>query len=317
MEYSFSRRDVLRYGATAGGVGVVGALSGCSAIGGLLGDGADPSYPEWLAAPGEITDDEHYAFFYEDIEGIRDAESAFNASVVDDFTNWGVFDQYGLAPDDVEEVVRLAPVGSPSQQYGFTPGVISGSFATEDVADTLETADWQETDSSGEYTLYRSPEEEQFAAVTEGIVIHDAFVPGIASNDPTADLEALIDTKNGEADRYVDVNEDMNVLVDELGTGTFVFGSTNDPIEETDVTFGRFEGLVAEGYTDTVDGDSTDTELVYVFDTADDVDMGAIEDWYAGNDTSAAFDDSGDLSSSRDGRIVTITGTVATADLYT
>jgi hypothetical protein len=139
----------------------------------------------------------------------------------------------------------------------------------------------------------------------------------IASNDPTADLEALIDTKNGEADRYVDVNEDMNVLVDELGTGTFVFGSTNDPIEETDVTFGRFEGLVAEGYTDTVEGDSTDTELVYVFDTPDDVDMGAIEDWYAGNDTSAAFDNYGDLSSSRDGRIVTITGTADTGDLYT
>jgi hypothetical protein len=89
MDSSLSRRDILRCGATAGGVGIVAALSGCSAIGGLLGEEDDPGYPEWLAAPGEITDDEHYAFFYEDIEGIRDAESAFNASVVDDFTKSG------------------------------------------------------------------------------------------------------------------------------------------------------------------------------------------------------------------------------------
>jgi hypothetical protein len=301
MEYSFSRRDVLRYGATAGGVGVVGALSGCSAIGGLLGDGADPSYPEWLAAPDEITDDEHYTFTYENIGEIRDAEPEFNDTVSDNYADRDAFDEFDIDPDDVDEVVTLRPISD-----FLTPTVISGSFGKEDVTDTIDDADreFSEDEAVGEYTLY-SAEGDAAVAVKEGTVIF-----GEVSAD---DVEAVIDSKNGEADRYVDVNEDMDALVDEIGGGTFAFGSTMDTVEETDAEGAQFEGQVAFGYSDTVDGESTDTEIAVLFDTADDVDMEAIEDYTEGD----VFDNYDDLSSSRDGRIVTITGTVDTVDLYT
>jgi len=304
---------VLRYGATAAGVGAIGALSGCSAIESLLGGGSNPGYAGWLPAPDEIGDDDHYRFNSVNTAELRDAESESDDRSFDYLTDPSRINSNfyitGVAPEDIDEWIRPGPMYADSG--GSIPTVVFGDFAKSDVTDTIDDkidesdADVSE-ESVGGYTLYSAESGGSDIAVTEGTVI---LGPEDGSSES---VETVIGTDNGEVDRYAEMNEDMDALVDALGQGTLVIGETMNEIEETDIEAEQFRGQVAVGAAIEINGASADVETVVVFDSEDDIDMDAI-----GNSTeSDAFEDYNDVSSSRSGRTVTITGTTDTENFF-
>jgi hypothetical protein len=316
MGSELSRRDVLRYGATAAGVGAVGALSGCGAISGLLGGGAIPSYAGWLPAPDEISDDDHYRFNSINTAELRDAESERDEINFDYFLEPSSieYEFFGLAPEDIDEWVHLSPMVPDSNVYNLVPTVMSGDFEKGDVTDALDDliderdADVS-TEAGGGYTHYSTESNEGDVAVTEGTLI---FGPESGSADF---VETIIDTEHGDVDRYVDVNEDMNALVDTLGEGTIVMGSTMDPVEETyfkSSQYHWFEEQVAYGIAIEIDGASADYDIVVVFNSERDVDMDAVGNLTESDTVDGFFQD---VSTSRTGRIVSISATIDTKDL--
>lgn len=297
MQDHLTRRRALRLGAATAGLAATGGLSGCSAIPFIGGAG----YTNWLFEPGTVTDSDHLSFDYEDTEQVRNNEDEFDSAYYDRFESredsWPL-SQTGVAVDEVTESLSID---------GDTGGRVVGSFAKDDVTAELEDSDFSEETDHGGYTIYQR-DERYAAGVRKGEFVHARYV---AQNTTARDVvEALIDANAGDEDRYVDDSDDFRRLTDELGSGTFVSGGTQEETEETNSDYGRFEGVVASGTTVTVDGATTDIEVVWVYDAESDVDMDAVENW-TDSDT---FDDVDDVSAGNNGRTVTVTGTVDTDD---
>lgn len=313
----YSRRNVLRAGTTAAGTVVLGSLAGCEGVEQFAGDddadtpeatetedGDDEPagpYREWLPGPDAFEDTDHYFFRYVDYEQLRANESNFDPEVYDQYTqDVAIFSDFDITPEDVEWVVFVPPILSD------TPAVVSGSFSADDIADSLTDDGYEEDGEIGEYTVYNNPSRARFG-VTDGTFV-------LTGDNDSDDVRTLIETNNGEVSRYQDESDDMATLLDRLGTGTFVGGTTNDAYteDETDPAAFQFAGQVGFAFTDMVSGETTSTELFMLFETAEDVDMDAVSE-STESDTLANYND---VSSTQEGRIAIITGTVPTEELY-
>ena len=151
MAYSMkqSRRDILRAGAGLASAGALSSLAGCGALpfggGGIGGGGA--YYSNWMVAPGEIDQGDHYTFF-----GGKPSEMESN----DEFSDTDAYDNIEssaeggstFGPTDVD-------FESINQYISLANGVVqiaTGSFTAEDIASELDDNDYDEEDSleSGE-----------------------------------------------------------------------------------------------------------------------------------------------------------------------
>jgi hypothetical protein len=164
------------------------------------------------------------------------------------------------------------------------------------------------TETSGEYTLYNGGELDGTVALADGVILSGSN----PEMDSTANVESVIDAKAGEADRYATQNGDMATITNELGSGTFLGGTTSQRVTETNLESGLFEGQVGYGYADTIRGEEMETREVFLFDDPASVDMETVE---AYRDIDL-FEDFTRLSASQNGRVVLVTGAVATADIY-
>lgn len=290
-----TRREALRLGGATAALAATGSMAGCSSIPFIGGAG----YTNWLFAPGTIGDVDHYNFGYTDVKRVRNNEDEFDDQYYDSFESnedsWPL-DQTGVDVDDVDSQLSLGSVGR-----------VAGSFAKDEVTGDLEDEDFEhDTDHEG-YAIYHQ-DDQRAVGVKENEFVHARLRYGTQADDARDVVETLIDTNAGDEDRYVDDSEDFKKLTDELGSGTFVSGGTQEEVEETNAENGQFEGAVASGYAFTVNGETSDLKHVYVFSDEGDVDMGDVEDWTDGDD----FDDVDDVSSSQSGRVVTVTGSFDT-----
>lgn len=271
-----SRRHALRLGAATAGLGVTGGLAGCSSVP-LLG-GSD--YTAWLAEPGTVRDGaDGYDFRQMDVAAVRNREDAFDENTYARYEEReeSTLDLVGLDFDDADRFVSYR---------GVT--VADASFERADVIDELGDEGFEEETDNGGYTIYAATNGFGAVGVGGGTLV-------FGGGDDAVDMvEAVIDTKNGEEDRYAAVNEAVELLVSTLDVGTFTRG------------FGFGDGdrsRAAQGRSVTVHGSATTIQAVVIYEDADVVDaeeVNAIED--ADDDR----DDIRHLSARKNGRVVTV-----------
>lgn len=291
MYDALSRRDALRLGTATAALGAVGSLSGCSQLENTVPFLGGTHYEQWLPEPDEVGAGDHYPFSYVNYERIRHNEDALDEDVFEDYEEQAEIDELDLDIEDIDETVSL----------GFSSAaVILGRFGKADVADELEDNDFEDVDEVGDYTIYERELIRGAVALTSDVVIH-----GRDSDT----VEAFIDTEQGEEDRYVEDNDDFDELVSHLGTGTEVSGRSHEEVEETATDLGNFEGTVASGRTETVDGEITEVKEVTLFDDGDDIDLDEYRDYV---DDSVDWEELDDVDVSRSGRAVVVTGRMDT-----
>lgn len=303
-----SRRAVLRTGAVAG-LGIAGAVAGCSQLDSLTGgtdstaDGTTDQdtpgrYRRWLPAPAAFNTEGYY-FEAVDYETLQANESHFDASVYSDYAESDLFEELNLPLDAVESSIFIGPITN-----GVSPTVVLGEFAAGDVTGRLTELGYEQRRESGEYAVYAG---ESAIGVTDGRLVF--------SNDGDEDwVEAILAAERGDEPSYAEESEEMERLLNSVESGTFVYGTTHDPTppEDADPADGVFAGTVGFGYQDTVTGETTDTKIVVLFESEADVDMDAVST-YTNGDLFAEYQS---VSSTRDGRVVVITGETPTNTLY-
>lgn len=293
-----TRRAILRRSVATVGAGAIASTAGCGGLNPLGGGGP---YIEWLPAPDEL-DEDHYGFFYFDMDAIESTEDQFDDDSFDPESFQQAWDPVSVDWEDTSMVLSLA-----------SNIVVEADFDRGSVAEDLEDADYDDdTDHEG-YTIFLGPAELRAFAVSDSdiVVTGGGYNPG----DPVDIAEVIIDATTGNVARYADENEDMSTLVGELGAGTFVSGSTREQPETASPGNGVFDDMVASGSTTEVNGDTADETWVVVYDTADDVDTGDLEDWVDENSDDGEFADVDDISYTQNGRMGIITGTIDTDDI--
>jgi len=197
--------------------------------------------------------------------------------------------------------------------------VVTGSFSESDIIDGLEGNGFEQDAEYSGYTVLRRERDTGSGVILEVVGVSGSTVvggqsaPALGGPAARAVVETLIDTSGGATDRYVNENEDMARLVDELESGAFVFGRTLAPPRETDAANGQFAGQVAGGQVTSINGDTSQQTFTLLFASSDDIDTDDIETWTQASDD---FDDIDDISISQSGRVVTVTGKTDTTNFF-
>jgi hypothetical protein len=270
MDPCRSRRAVIRASVTAAGLGLAGSLAGCSQLD-SLGSSADESpdddtatdtttssYQQWLPAPMAL-DAEHYYFEAVDYEGLQANEPHFADSVYSDYAETDLFRELDIPVDSVESAIFLEPIADRR-----SPAVVQGEFTEQDVTETLAEFGYEEQSPAGDYAVYVGG---SAIGVTDGRLV-------FTDDSERADIDAILNAKAGDGTRYGGASEVMATLLARLGTATFVYGATSNPTppDDADPANGLLAGNIGFGYQDDVDGETTTTEIVLLFESADAVD---------------------------------------------
>jgi len=288
-------------------VGAVVGTAGCSSLFGATGGNTD-IFTQWLPAPAAIDTTDHYWFNYYDLETLAAQRENLGGEPTVFERTW---QPVGLDWDDATAVVTVAGVD-----------VVTADVTTSDAVSDLEDAGY---DSAGEYkgyAVYRNRDTGTVFAVTDGTLLVsavDQYATGSA--DPSGHIEAVVEARTGDVDRYAETSEDMSELVSELGAATLVTGTTMDPPDGVEAKSGRFDNLVAEGRQSAVDGETVEEQWVYLYERPRDVDVAALKAYVRANDNGssrvgARFETVTDISYSAEGRAGIITGTRDASEYY-
>jgi hypothetical protein len=272
-----SRRHALRLGAATAGLGVTGSLAGCSSV--PFVGGSD--YTAWLPEPGTIRDGlDAYDFRQMDAAEVRTKEDNFDGHTYASYEERGdsTLDLVGLDFDDANRFLAY---------QGIT--VVDASYERAEVADELGDEEFEEATDHEGYTVYTDANEYRAVAVSGGTIV---FGRRGGDTDAVDVVERAIDTKKGDEDRYTEANEDFDLLVSTLDTGTFTRGTG---FEDGD--------RAAQGRSVSVHESTTTVEVVVVYEDADAVDA---EEVTAIEDQDEDRDDIRRLSANKNGRVVTV-----------
>ncbi|RXK49262.1 hypothetical protein [Halorientalis pallida] len=281
---------------------------------------ASTEYQEWLVSPNAFAGRDHYSFSTVDYERLRSVRTEMDPDVFGQLrsnVSSDEFAQFGIGLADSSTLINLRPMSGSGGQWNVILGSFSRGDVEEEFTDSITVSDSEgangdrsgvSTERRGAYTLYYGGELDGTVALADGVVLSGSS----AEMDSTANVESLIDAKAGETDRYTTQGEDMATITGVLGSGTFLGGSTSERVTETALESGLFEGQVGYGYADTVRGETMETREVFLFDEPASVDMESVD---AYRDIEL-FDDFSRISASQNGRVVLVTGEVATADIY-
>ncbi|MDS0260140.1 hypothetical protein NDI56_12115 [Haloarcula sp. S1CR25-12] len=301
------RRTLLRRGLAAAGAAAAGTTAGCSSL--FSGGGDDTgAFTQWLPKPGAIGAAEHYWFDYYDLERLASQRETLGGEPTVFERTWR---PVGLDWADATSAVAVD-----------SADVVTADFTRSDAVSDLEDAGYSQGDEYEGSTLYHDADGRTVFGVTDGTLVVSR-VDRYASDpvDPASRVRAVLDAQTGDVTRYAEASEDMQTLVDELGTATFVSGATRDDASGVEAESGRYEGLVAEGSTSTFDGGTVAEKWVYVYDSPQDVDIDALRAYVEANDdgtggSSAPFATVGDIAYEKKGRKGIITGTRAADEYY-
>jgi len=309
FDRTYTRRAMLRRSLATAGAGAIIGAAGCSSLPNPLGGGA--SYANWLPVPDDVSDSDHYSFSYINMNAVESNEDAFDDDSVDPSTFEGFWDPLDLDWEDTSSVITLG-----FGRFGFGGLVVEADYNRDDQISELEDEDYDEDSEYEGFTIMLSENEERAIALNGNAAVLTSATDSSGDTGDTDRVEAVIDAKRGNEDRYGDDSEDMSLLLDRLGGGTFVNGRTMEESDDDNPEGGRFDAMVARGSRTKVNGETAKQKWVVVYDSEDDVDTGDLEDWVDENDGGGdQFDDVSDLSYNQNGRTGIITGTVDTDEI--
>lgn len=231
--------------------------------------------------------------------------------------------QESLTSQDDGTVMAAADVDPENVTAGLSygPGVsiAQADYDKDTVVDELKDDGFEEEGTHKGYTVLVGSESSTFARQGVGVT-GNKIVSGRSTGDSDAEdvVETAIDVGEGDEERYVDANEDMNTLVDVLGVGSITTARTLDEIRETDVDRGRFKGQVGLGRQYDVGGKRSDVKQVILFDDANDVDTGDVEDWQEQQADSnySIWAQADNVDVGQNGRAAVIAGDVPTDEIH-
>jgi hypothetical protein len=307
-----TRREYLRAGSAAVGTGALLGLSGCLDAVPFVGGGA--SYRQWMHEPGEMREDgDDYFFTMQKPSQLANNQDSFDGDYYDD----NIESDYTPVDVDFEDVTREISFSNVS--------VLVGSFDTSDVADALEDEDngeYEEDSTYNGWTLYLQADG---SSLTDGYALKDGGflgsptvvnASGTAEVDADEALELVADTKSGSGSRYVNAEDDANLLTNRLGDATYVYGSLSEETDTDDPENGQFENSTGFGLRQQVNGGTTNVKYLVLYDSQGDVDTGDLEDWVDANeDDGDTFDDIDDVSVNQNGRVGVVSGSLPTDDI--
>jgi len=218
---------------------------------------------------------------------VRNNEDNFDSDTYDRYENRNE-DRLDLAGLDFEDVNTF---------LGFqSVTVVDASFNQSDVTDELEDNDFEEdTDHEG-YTIFLHENEYQAVGVSGGALVYGREN---GENDAVEVIEAAVNTKKGNEDRYESENEDFDELTSTMSTGTFMNGRTMDTDSDQ----------VAAGASLSVNGSTSTIETVSVFEDADAIDQDQVDQY---EEDAEDADNIENFSTSTNGRVLTISYDVDT-----
>lgn len=324
MSEETTRRELL------GAVGALAATGAATSVSGCLGGGdgddngdddgqSDPpsfSLDSWLAAPGEVSGGEHHSVEHFSFEALLDAENSLAdgayAELVDRTNGKGSapFPLPSAAGNPIDTFGEYVSVDNNSQQvlYGDHPADAIGDGLVDDLG--FETAG-----EHREFDLFLKEVPSQSANVAIGV--SEFVLLWVETESPVEGLRTLADTRTDETPRYVDENDDLGTVLDHVGEGDRVLAETSGEIPETTLDTPVFEGQVGYGYALDLEGDPVDETYAIVFADEASVDVGAVEEWVAQNESEdGRFAPHDSVSTVQDGRSVLVSGSRETADPF-
>lgn len=289
-----SRRDVLRMGAGAAGAGVMASFAGCSnvpVVGSYFEDGIE--YTEWAYDPEALgTNSVSTSLMH--VADLLDKDDLPNKGDLRE----NVTENYSgvLMADDVEYLLSIGQ-----------SEVLIGSFDADDLVEEMEVSS---TDGYGDFDVYTDEADEEGAEdaliATDGDYLVRSGPSRFYDYGVREQLELLIDTYNGDADRFVDTNDDFEQVIGEIESGDIVSatGVTESEAEE------REDGqTVGNASVMNIDGEDVVGTIVWLFKHEDGVDLEEMESDLEDDET-IELDDI-----SQDGRMVTAEFTMPTDEM--
>ncbi|WP_136689557.1 hypothetical protein [Halorhabdus amylolytica] len=279
----YRRRTVLR-GLGLAGVGTATLTAGCldEGLSGVMGDG----YAAWIPSPAELATVERFNLLWVDPQSLRETdvvsrpvETHFTAAIE------RALDLLGVSFDDLTGVAWV----------GHFAVVFEGSFRPDRIADRFDDADFRSIGSHGAYTLYA--DRETLVAVSD-----EAIVFGPWAGDGTAGVvEAVVDARDGNRERYAAADATFADLTEALGGGDVVVARTGADVPP-------IERVEAIGATWRFDEGAAKVAFAFVFPAGATVRTDPIAELIHGDEW-AAFED---LDVGRRGRVGIVTATVPT-----
>jgi len=318
-----TRRRLIRAGAVAG-VGGLSATAGCL---GFLGDdeegttepddsgGSDDGastattavqqeaqgYLRWLPAPAEFVDGDGYSLIYHGISGFRDHREQLAKPTYNEGTRIAksVEETVGMDPRGIDAVLQTGMSGTK---------IVTGEFDAESIVGKLEERKFESREPYREHEVFL-----QLGSDKRAIAVNDSSVlicRRSGPNEPVAVVRMLVDTRLGEVDRYYDASEDFRLAVAGLEDASRAGVQTMDPREESDPARGRFVGNTAFGFGFTVGETTSSMRFTLLFEEAGQADPDRVRTWT--DEGLDGLDQYQDYQVEKDGRLVTVTGTIPT-----
>jgi hypothetical protein len=202
--------------------------------------------------------------------------------------------------------------------------------------DAIQTQIEEESDSSAEYEtgsyegyeLYYGDDGNEYSNTTVAFAIDSehVLVGMIEDSDVTGRdaVETMIDANQGNADRYYGQSEYAQLLIDQLGEATVIMGAQFDlgTIVRDQISDERartlVDGLYAAGIAGTLNGETTDNEIILAYDEETEVPVDTARDLVdeAREQSPRAFENVEDVTVSGSDRTLTITMTVNAAAFW-
>lgn len=251
----------------------------------------------YMPAPSAITDAEHmdvYVTAASEVATDDALETQLSGILLRSATR--LAEQTGVDVESMERTFRM----------GAAQGAI-GEFSASDVGDALTSGSFSADGAYGGYDLYT--DSETAFAVDDGVVLSAE-----GSYDRAADdvVGAMVDAAKGDAERYVESNEDFGRAREAVSDLDYVSVGSQEEVVRGAPTSGEFEGQVANAAGFDFEGDTTSYTGVYVFDAESSADVEAVRSYTASSTFLSEMDQ---LSVFREGRAVLVEGQVATEDL--
>lgn len=275
-------------------------LAGCSGLSQLGGgDGGSAAARKWLPEPGDVTESDHYRVANLEPKALAKREDGFAESVYGNFKSFTAITNPSTGQrvsfEDTFEV-DFDETSSLLAGYGFQ--VVNANFEKKDLKETLDDENFDDEDKIGSYEPYVH-DAGVAVGVGDGTFIATRKTGG---EDAESMLETVIETKNGEGNRYVGESDALEALLGALGGGAYYIARTHEAYDETKVKLGRFENAVGWGGQISPGEDSATTKWVIAFESADDVAKDDVKTW-----TDEAMSDFENVTVSTSGKVATVT----------
>jgi len=305
-----NRRAFVR---TLCGTTALSAFAGCSTLENLGTGNSIPEYTDWLYDPSVINESS-YGFeyskpsqFWKYHNELNDQSLSNLETTYDDWENGiGIEHVLDINWKNLDEVLVSTP-------YRFVDGtVISADFDSENVIDYLQRfahrqdgAEWRGLQE--EYNGFEIYYYESTHPLT--IMLGEKYIAiGTENIDQS---KKLIDTYQGNIDRYQDNDSNVHDLIDVLGTGTNVQGK----IDKQNDNY-IFENQMGNGTTHQINGENTDIKLLFMFESESRVPIEDVNSYVKENsNVGDYFGILEDISTSQSGRFAIVQAVAKTRDL--